>query len=220
MATTWKVSVGVQLDTSDIQKQLNDIHPNINLGDSTASINGLTAAGERMNLTYQAAYSIFSKSIGAISSMVGQVKELDSAITEFKKVSDLTGAALDNYVQQLGQMGSQVARTTSEMVEGASFFRKSGFTDQEAAQLALVAAQYQNVADTAISAEDAAASITSQIRAYGESAEFATHVIDAYNEVANNFSIGTNDISKAMEVASAGMATYGNSFEQTIGLVI
>ena len=220
MATTWKVSVGVQLDTSDIQQQLNQIHPNIDLGNSISSVNGLTAAGERMNLTYQAAYSIVSKSIGAISSMVGQVRELDSAITEFKKVSDLTGAALDNYVQQLGEMGSIVARTTSEMVEGASFFRKSGFTDQEAANLALVAAQYQNVADTAISAEDAAASITSQIRAYGESAEFATHVIDAYNEVANNFSVGTNDISKAMEVASAGMATYGNSFEQTIGLVI
>lgn len=220
MATTWKVSVGVDLDVSDIQRQLDQVHGYIDLGDSTSSVNSLTSAGEKMNLTYQAAYSIFSKSVGAISSMVGQVRELDSAITEFKKVSDLTGASLDNYVQQLGEMGSRVARTTSEMVEGASFFRKSGFTDQEAAQLALVAAQYQNVADTAISAEDAAASITSQLRAYGESAEFATHVIDAYNEVANNFSVGTNDISKAMEIASAGMATYGNSFEQTIGLVI
>lgn len=183
MATTWKVSVGVDLDVSDIQRQLDQVHGHIDLGDSTSSVNNLTAAGDKMNLTYQAAYSIFSKSVGAISSMVGQVRELDSAITEFKKVSDLTGASLDNYVQQLGEMGSRVARTTSEMVEGASFFRKSGFTDQEAAQLALVAAQYQNVADTAISAEDAAASITSQLRAYGESAEFATHVIDAYNEV-------------------------------------
>ena len=217
MATTWKISVGVDLDTSTIQQQLNNIHGHIDLGDSTSSVNSLTAAGDRMNLTYQAAYSIFSKSVGAISSMVGQVKELDSAITEFKKVSDLSGAALDNYVQKLGEMGSQVARTTSEMVEGASFFRKSGFTDQEAAQLAVVAAQYQNVADTAITAEEAAASITSQLRAYGESADFATHVIDAYNEVANNFAVGTNDLSKAMEVASAGMATYGNSFEQTIG---
>lgn len=80
--------------------------------------------------------------------------------------------------------------------------------------------QYQNVADTAVSAEDAAASITSQIRAFGEDAEFATTVIDAYNEVANKFSIGTNDIASAMEVASSGLATYGNSFQQTIGLVV
>lgn len=105
------------------------------------------------------------------------------------------------------------------MVEAATTFRKSGFNDQDAATLAKVAAQYQNVADTAVSAEDAASSIVSQIRAFGEDADFATHVIDAYNEVANRFSVGTNDLSQAMEIASAGMATYGNEFEQIIGLV-
>ena len=105
------------------------------------------------------------------------------------------------------------------MVSAASMFRKSGFNDSDAAMLAKVAASYQNVADTAVSAEDAAASIVSQIRAFGEDASFATHVIDAYNEVANNFSVGTNDLSQAMEIAASGMATYGNSFEQVIGLV-
>ena len=105
------------------------------------------------------------------------------------------------------------------MVSAASMFRKSGFNDSDAAILAKVAAQYQNVADTAVSAEDAAASIVSQIRAFGEDASFATHVIDAYNEVANRFSVGTNDLSNAMEIAASGMATYGNSFEQVIGLV-
>ena len=105
------------------------------------------------------------------------------------------------------------------MVSAASMFRKSGFNDSDAAMLAKVAASYQNVADTAVSAEDAAASIVSQIRAFGKDANFATHVIDAYNEVANNFSVGTNDLSQAMEIAASGMATYGNSFESVIGLV-
>lgn len=98
-------------------------------------------------------------------------------------------------------------------------FRKSGFNDSDAAILAKVAAQYQNVADTAVSAEDAAASIVSQIRAFGKDASFATTVIDAYNEVANRFSVGTNDLSNAMEIASSGMATYGNNFQQILGLV-
>ena len=69
------------------------------------------------------------------------------------------------------------------MVPAASMFRKSGFNDSDAAILAKVAAQYQNVADTAVSAEDAAASIVSQIRAFGEDVSFATTVINAYNEV-------------------------------------
>lgn len=109
------------------------------------------------------------------------------------------------------------------MVEAAATFRKSGFGDEEAASLSRLAAMYQNVADTAVSAEDAAASITSQIRAYGVANEdavaWAEHVINAYNEVANSFSVGTNDLSQAMEIASAGMATYGNSFNEVIGLV-
>lgn len=105
------------------------------------------------------------------------------------------------------------------MVSAATMFRKSGFSDEDAAQLALVASQFQNVADTSISAEDAAASIVSQLRAFGQEAEWATTVIDAYNEVANNFSVGTNDISNAMEIAGAGLATYGNNFQEVIGLV-
>ena len=105
------------------------------------------------------------------------------------------------------------------MVSAATMFRKSGFNDSDAAMLAKVAAQYQNVADTAVSSEDAASSIVSQIRAFGEDASFATTVIDAYNEVANNFSVGTNDLSRAMEVASSGLATYGNEFSEILGLV-
>lgn len=98
-------------------------------------------------------------------------------------------------------------------------FRKSGFNDEDAATLAEVAATFQNVADNALSADDAAASIISQLRAYGETAEWATHVVDAYNAVANTQAVGTNDLATAMEVASAAMATYGNSFEQVLGLV-
>lgn len=105
------------------------------------------------------------------------------------------------------------------MVEAAATFRKSGFNDSDSAMLSKVAAMYQNVSDTAVSAEEAASSIVSQIRAFGQGADFGQTIIDAYNEVANNFSIGTNDISQAMEIASAGLATYGNSFQETIGLV-
>lgn len=78
---------------------------------------------------------------------------------------------------------------------------------------------YQNIADTEVTASAAAASIVSQIQAWGRGAMEPVHIIDAYNEVANNFAVGTNDLSQALEISAAGMATYNNSFEQTIGLV-
>ena len=49
--------------------------------------------------------------------------------------------------------------------------------------MATISAMYQNVADTALSSEEAASSIISQIRAYGQGADYAMHIIDAYNEV-------------------------------------
>lgn len=78
---------------------------------------------------------------------------------------------------------------------------------------------YQNIADTEVSASAAAASIVSQLQAFGRESMEPIHIIDAYNEVANNFAVGTNDLSRALELSAAGMATYGNSFEQVIGLV-
>lgn len=219
-SSAWKIKVGVELDTSNIQSQLNRQDWNINLGGSTKGIKGLTAAGQQMNLTYQAAHEIFSKSVGAISSMVSQVKEMDSAITEFRKISELSGSSLNSYIEELAEAGKATARTASSMLEAATMFRKSGFNDQESKNLATMATMYQNISDVQVSASDAAATIVSQLQAYGRETLEPIHILDAYNKVAADFAIGTNDISKAMEVAAAGMSTYGNSFEETIGLVI
>ena len=43
--------------------------------------------------------------------MVDSVFSLDDAMTELKKVSDLGGSALDDYVDKLTQMGLEVGRT-------------------------------------------------------------------------------------------------------------
>ena len=52
-----------------------------------------------------------SKCVDIIEKMTDQVFELDTSLTEFKKVSDLSGSALDSYVDKLSDMGKEVART-------------------------------------------------------------------------------------------------------------
>lgn len=42
---------------------------------------------------------------------VDVIKDFDNALTEFKKVSDLSGESLDNYTEKLGELGSSVGRT-------------------------------------------------------------------------------------------------------------
>ena len=111
----YSVLVDVDLQTSTIQKQLNDASKNLkvdlNTSNASKDLKDLGDTMDNVSLTFQAANEIFSKSIAIIMSMVDQVYELDSALTEFKKVSDLSGSALDDYVDKLNTMGSAVART-------------------------------------------------------------------------------------------------------------
>lgn len=221
-SSAWKVGVGVEIisSASEIQTQINKKikGAKINL-DTSGALAGADELNKKVDLTYQAANKLFQISKDIVRVMTDQVKQVDKSVTEFKKVSDLQGEDLDKYVKSLGESGRVVARTASDMVDAAAMFRKSGFTDQEAADLALIASAFQNVADTEVSASDAAASIVSQIQAFGRGTMEPIHIIDAYNEVANNFAVGTNDLSKALEISAAGMATYNNTFEETIGLV-
>ena len=111
------------------------------------------------------------------------VKEFDSAMTEFKKVSDLSGEGLENYTEKLGELGAEIARTRTQMVEASTEFVKSGYTEEQSAQLAKVAGLYQNVADSEISAGESSAYLISQMKAFNVTATDAISIIDMTNEV-------------------------------------
>lgn len=142
--SAWSILVGVDFDTSQIKSKLNQATKNLDIkidtGNAVGGIKELNNSMEDAWLTFNVANEIFRTSIDLITSMATQVYELDTALTEFKKVSDLSGASLDNYVDKLSAMGSEVARTASEMVESATEFRKNGFNDEDAAQLGQIAA--------------------------------------------------------------------------------
>ena len=115
MANNYSVLIGVELDTKNVQKQLNQNLKNLKVDldakDATKGLNDLNSSITDTYLTFQAANEIFSTSIDIIKSMVDQVYALDAAMIEFQKVSDLSGQALDNYIAKLSEMGSTVART-------------------------------------------------------------------------------------------------------------
>ena len=103
-----------------------------------------------------------------------------------------------------------------------------GKDNKTALQLSELASRFQNIADTEIDAATAAKFINSQLKAFGDTSSLkkfttdfgkAEHVIDATNEVANNFAVGTNDLQNALTKAGSAMSVAGNSFEQTIGMV-
>lgn len=153
---------------------------------STKTVSGATdtLADHFKNATnnvteFMEAFGLFTIAQKAVEEMVSAVKDMDDALTEYKKVSDLTGASLDSFIQKATTVGETVARTSTEMVEGATEFKKSGYSDEDSLELARIAAEYQNVADEQMSAGDAANFIIAQMKAFNIEASNAEHIIDA-----------------------------------------
>ena len=113
MASQYSILVDVDFNTSQIQQKLRQAAQNtkINFDVDSGSIDQAAKAAENLGLTFQEANLIMSRSLDIITSMVDEVYALDSSLTEFKKVSDLSGASLENYTSKLSEIGKTVART-------------------------------------------------------------------------------------------------------------
>ena len=177
--------------------------------------------------TYMSVTTVFYQIIHTIRDMIDEVTELDGALVELRKVTDLEGESLKRFTKEAYEAGANVAKTGKEMVEAATSFAKAGYSEDQILQLGEVAAMYTNIADEAISSVDAADFIIAQLKAFNlESKDMnktlanSYHIIDAVNEVSNNFAVSSSDIATNLGKASSVMANAGNSIEQMIGLMV
>jgi len=154
-----------------------------------------------------------------INEAVQAVKQLDDAMVDYAKVSDLSGEALTNYTDKLGELGKAVYRNKIEMMESATLFKQAGFTDEDSAQLAQMANLYMNIADGEISAGDSASFIISQMKAFNITAEDSIHILDAVNIISNNYAVSSSDLANNISKVSSTLSATGTSFEETLGLM-
>ena len=118
MAVNYSILTDVEFQTKGIQQKLqkvidqSGVKAKVGLEVSgTDEVKELGKAFEESNLSVQAANELFRRTIDVIANVTAEVYKLDGALVEFKKVSDLSGPSLDNYVSQLANMGKEVART-------------------------------------------------------------------------------------------------------------
>ena len=107
----YKILVDVELETKDIQKKIDAATKNAIIKFDSRELDTARMQADNFGLTFQEANLIMNKSLDIISSMVDEVYTLDSAMTEFKKVSTLDGSSLDAYEKKLAKIGKTVART-------------------------------------------------------------------------------------------------------------
>ena len=124
-SSDWKILVGVELDTSDIQSQLEKVtgkgsKVSLDTSAATKNLNSMNKSAAASGLNLQEANMVLKSSIGVVKSFANEILTVDKSLTEFKKVSDLQVDSLDKYVKKLQVMGREVGRTGSEMINAAT----------------------------------------------------------------------------------------------------
>lgn len=167
--------------------------------------------------TYLSATAIFSYASQALQSMYDNVVEIDTAMTDLKKVTDETDAAYQNFLNNAGKKSQELGRSVSSFIQQSANWAKMGYDTIESAKLAEVSSIYSNVADV----DDATAvnDIVTAMKAFNIEAENAISIIDPMNKISNEFAVTAAGLGEGLSRAASTMATSGTDLEHTLALL-
>lgn len=159
------------------------------------------------------------KGIETVKKMVSAVIELDTAMTELKKVTDETEAAYDAFLDRAESRTKQLGASLSDTVTATADFARLGFSIEDAEKLADSAIVYKNVGDGIADISEASESIISTMQAFDVEANDVMTIVDKFNEVGNKYAISSKGVGDAMLRSASAMEAAGNTMDETIALI-
>ena len=147
------------------------------------------------------------------------VVDLDTAMVDLIKVTNETNSVYENFEEQSFAVADSIATTAQEVIKATTGFARMGYTINESSNLGKFAIILKNVGDEIDTVDEATGSLIATMKGFNMEAGDAERIVDAVNEVSNNFAVTTGDLTSGIERVSAVMSQSGVSFEQTLGLI-
>ena len=110
------------------------------------------------------------------------VKEIDTAMTNLKKVTDATDAEYKDFLGTMQKTSATIGVTVSDLTTMAAEWAKLGYTMKEASELAKNTAILLNVSEFD-DATEASQALVSTMQAFGYTADKSQYVVDVMNEI-------------------------------------
>ena len=161
---------------------------------------------------------ILMGAIRTIKQMVSAVIELDTAMTELRKVTDETEARYDKFLEDAGVRAKQVGASLRDTVSATADFARLGYSVDQAEKLADAAIIYKNVGDGISDISEASESIIATMQAFNIAPESVMSIVDKFNEVGNRFAISSSGVGEALLRSASALHVANNSLEESIGL--
>lgn len=146
------------------------------------------------------------------------VIDVDTAMTDLKKVSEGSSQDYANYLDSAGERAKSLGASITDVIGATSEFSRLGFNLEDASNLGDWATKYMNVSEYT-NIEDAAQSLVSTLQGFHLAADDVGSVVDRFNEVGNNYAISSEGLGEALKRSAAALYSGGNSLDESLGLV-
>lgn len=156
--------------------------------------------------------------INVVRQGINTVRELDTAMTEVRKVSNATETQYASFRDTVSATAKEIATTNKELLNSSADFLRLGYSLDQASDLAKNATLFVNVGD-GVDITEATEDMITAMKAFDIQAENSIKIVDDYNQIGNQFALSASDIGEAMKRSASALETGNNSFEQSIGLI-
>lgn len=179
-------------------------------------IDTISQRANDMNAKFFAQFFSFQDWIRYFREGFNTIRELDTALTEMRKVSDETINSLKNYQATTFDVGDSVGATSQTIQNSTADWMRLGESINEAAESAKTSNILLNVSEFE-NINDATKSLVSMSQAYQELDKI--EIVDKLNNIGNNYSISTDELATGLQNAAAVLKTQGNDLNEAIALV-
>ncbi len=167
---------------------------------------------------YIASFGSVYRIFAIIKQGVTYIQDIDSALTELKKVTDETDASYEQFLQNMSKTARVVGSTVADLTTMSAEWARLGYSMEEAGKLAESTAILLNVSEFS-DATKASEALISTMQAFQYTANESQHVVDILNEVGNNYAISSDGIATALQDSASALMSAGNNLEQATALV-
>lgn len=170
-------------------------------------------------LQYVNVSTIIYQSISGLKQMFQNVVDIDSAMTELKKVTNESSESYSKFLSTAGSSAKEIGTTVTSIIELTANFARLGYSFSDSQELAKTANIYAVVGDEIDSVDTATKSIISTMAAYKDEITDSMQIADKFNEVSNHFAISSGGIGDSLQRSASSLAAANNSLDQSIALI-
>lgn len=231
-----------KLEGTDVGKSLYELLEALNQSDAPEKIGELKkkyaelrAESKKLGLESKNLLDMFEKLFGQhLSTMITMaalhqiqnglrvvyqnVVEIDTAITELRKVSEYTGKSLEEYMGRAAEQAQKLGVSISDYVNSTADWKRLGYSDEDAENLATYSTLLRNVGDGIDDVNTSSSYLISTLQGFGLLADQAEDVVNKIDAVANTQPVTANDLGEILTRSSAAMSAANNTLEETIAL--